>query len=177
MNRKLLKIATTLLVISTLVFGAVSAYATVKDSYNPINKYEKIEKTNDGIEKYKQSVKEQYNQLKIANVSDVMVTITFDKALSMEELERYVIKHNIKPVQIQARSLQGDGTRVTTMSKTTKGYKQTDTIIQQELQKLNLTFVGYVSMYALVNSCDIDSIQNDRNTYLDPFSIKRTLHS
>ena len=165
---KSIKILLAAFVIITLTGTTVHAIKNLSlvNSYNSIAEYSKIEKNKVGLEKYKTEVMKRNNKLKIARLDGIIATITFNEPISAQKLEFYVKKHSIHPVQIQARSIQANGARVTTMTKTTKGFKETDEIVKQQAMDSDATFVGYVSMYALVDSNKIEGIENDHYTYL-----------
>lgn len=168
MNKKIRGLFLVTLIISTLTVTSVYAYENllVANSYNSVEEYSKIEKSQSGLDEYKSAVMEKNKQLKNAKLEEVIATITFDKVITADELESYIKKHNIKTVQVQARALQADGTRVTIMTKTTKGFKATDEIVKQMAVDSNATFAGYISMYATVDSNSIDGIEKDNDTYL-----------
>ena len=113
MNKKIRVLLVVALIISALTVTSVYAYENIllPNSYNSIVEYSKIEKSKAGLDKHKQFILEKNKKLKEAKLTDVMATITFEKAISVDELENYINTHNIKPVQVQARSLQADGTK------------------------------------------------------------------
>ncbi|HOV28379.1 MAG TPA: hypothetical protein PK566_18750 [Pseudobacteroides sp.] len=165
---KKLKVFLAVFAILALSITSVYAYENmiVDNMYNPIKEYEKINKTELGFKNHKQLVEQKNNKLKQAKIDDVIATITFNNPLSFEKLQNYVNLHGLKLVQIQARAINSNGDRVTIMSKSSKGLVETDRIVNEQSKDQNAEFIGYISLYCLVDSNKIENIENDASTYL-----------
>lgn len=165
MNSK--KVLMTVLV-GVLSLGAIglSIFSTNVAASNPLDviaQYKNIEKTPQGVQKYQEYIHKKSQELKDDKVEDIIATITFAKPLSYQEFETYISKHNITPKQIQVRGLVGEK-RITIAVKPSANMQQ---IVANQLKYPEpAKFVGYIDIYAVVDSTDIDGIQNDTNTFL-----------
>jgi len=129
-------------------------------AYNSVSEYKSIERSIDGIEQYKAKVKENLRRLEKEKVNNIAATITFEKPLSFEELQTYVKKHQITPRQIQCRALDGND-RLTIAVKQQKNMHE---IVQKQIE--SATFIGYIDMYAILDSKQIPELETDPLTFL-----------
>lgn len=135
-------------------------------AFNPIKEYKSIEVSEKGINAYKNKVKEKNNKIKKEKLNNIMATITFDKPIPISKLEEYISTYKIKPVQVEIRCLEADGTRATISTRLSKGFKETDYIAHCQAVEANVDLIGYIGMFCLIDYSQIDNIQSDELTFL-----------
>ena len=129
-----------------------------------------IEKNKNRIEFYKENVKENNKKLFENKINNILTTITFKNPISIEELTKFLTEHNIQQNQIaeiQARALQPDGTRVTAGSLIREDIYQTAVDLQQKsIEDSDAQFIGYTSLYCVIDYKTLIDIESDPITYL-----------
>lgn len=105
----------------------------------------------------------EYSKQEIGNIP---VTITLTKAISLEELKTFVDNTEIEIVMVQARGFDQNGDRITFISKTHKGFDETQKILLSMAKEDNVEFSGYNAIFALVNTNNLEQIENNEFTYL-----------
>lgn len=152
-------------IICVLVVVTVLGFSGKSLKYNPNNATATNLKTISAMQDYKTNVESENAKLP-SNLEDVISTITFSKAMSFDELKQYVESYDIEILQLQARGFDKSGNRTTLFSRADKGLDETFDILEFTLQSSSSDYAGIISMYALVNSNNIPSIQNDSNVFL-----------
>lgn len=164
MNRyRLLGLALVLAITGFTFFSNFPTTSYASDTFSAIEQYKSIDKSEEGIQEYKQIITRQNQDLIKSKLDGISSTITFVKPLTYEELIAYIEKYDINPVQIQARALQGD-TRVTIATKFCADF---DVITKSQTEYFpGSEFVGYTDIYATIDYKNIKAIQDDEYTYL-----------
>lgn len=165
-NKKIIALIVVALVTIGSVLSTQAYNYQILNAYQSVSAYESIDKSQSGLSQHSKKINEMNNKLVMEDLEDVMVTITFRKPLGLEDLKTYVQEHNVDIVQLQYRAVQKDGTRVTGVTKTTDGLDATDLIAREMSDDSNARFVGYISMYALVDSVNLKKAISDKKTYL-----------
>ncbi len=154
------------LILSLLSITGFSIFADTED-YDPIKSYSKIEKTESGLNGYKDSVAVKNEIIKEAKLTDVRATITFNTPIDIEDLKKYQKKYGIELVQVNARATNYNNERWTISSLTSMGLDKTNEIVQQQVAEIeDGKFIGYTDVYALVDYDKIDNMIKDKITYL-----------
>lgn len=144
--------------------------SSVEEFINPAFDYNRIEKSINGIEGYKENVKERNKKLIENKIDNILTTITFKRPILIEEFAKFLNQHNIQQNQIseiQARALETDGTRVTIGSLIKGNIYQTDVDMQQKyIADFDAEFTGYTSLYCFIDHKTLIDIESDPITYL-----------
>lgn len=144
--------------VGSLMLVTNTTYAA--KTYDSILEYKSIERSIEGVEKQKAKAKENLKQLEKAKVNNIIATITFSKPVSYEELQAFITKHQITPRQIQGRALRGED-RLTVAVKPQENMNE---IVQKQIEPA--TFVGYIDMYAILDSKQLSKLEADPLTLL-----------
>ncbi|MBT2282236.1 hypothetical protein J7E78_01545 [Paenibacillus polymyxa] len=90
----------------------------------------------------------------------IAVTITFEKPITLSELEGFTKKHNVEVEQVQARAIDQNNDRIT---------MATDSIKVITLDDSNVTFSGYTDLKGYVSKDQISNLTEDTTAYIiDP---------
>lgn len=121
----------------------------------------------------KQQIQTYVNQIEEINLElsksgsiDVPATITLTNNLTYEQLSQYVKENVMDIVQLQARGIDVNGERITFASLTYKGLDETDRILKSMAAEEGVEFLGYNSMYVLVDAKELLNVQNNDLTFL-----------
>ncbi|HER2209579.1 TPA: hypothetical protein VJT00_001938, partial [Streptococcus pyogenes] len=85
------------------------------------------------------------------------VTITFDKPITLSELEGFTKKHNVEIEQVQARAIDQNNDRITIA---------TDSIKEITMDENNLIFLGYTDLKGFVSKDQISNLTEDTTAYI-----------
>ncbi len=141
-----------------LVINSANA---VSEQYDAISEYKQIEKTEAGLNAYKDKVEEKTKQLAERKVDNIAATITFSKPISYEELQQYIATHELAPKQIQARGIIGDERLTVYVAKPQDNMHE---IVLEQLKQAE--FIGYLDMYTILDWKQIQAIESDSLTFL-----------
>lgn len=158
----------TIIILSAVLILIVATVITVSGDtfrYNPNDATRANLNTVSAMQDYKAEVEAENTKLP-SNLENVISTITFSKAMSFDEFKQYVESYNIEILRIQARGFDKNGDRTTLYSRADNGLDKTFDLIELALQSSPSDYAGIISVYALVNSNDVEAIQNDNNTFL-----------
>ncbi|MBU0940700.1 MAG: hypothetical protein KKD36_04625 [Bacteroidetes bacterium] len=138
-----------------------------------IENYSKIEKTKKGLLKYKQDIEKKNTELSLNKKTNALVTITFNKPLSLDELKDLSNNYNLDLKQVQSRYLV-DEQRFTT-STLVQDAKLND-VDMNSIAVLNdltneyidksVSFIGYTDVYAVINTKDINKVEKNTDVFL-----------
>lgn len=132
-----------------------------------IENYKKIEKTEAGLNDYKDNMNAKNNQVKNSKFTDIYATITFTEPISIKELEQYQSKFKLDYIQVNARAINESEERFTISSLTSQGLDVTDEIVKQQANTIQGgTFKGYTDVYALVRADKLDNMMKDKGIFL-----------
>lgn len=120
----------------------------------------------DRLLKYSEEIKQANNSLIQQRIKDIPITVTLRDILDIEELENLSIKNGVEMVMVQARGYDSNGDRVTFMSKTHKGLKETDRILREMAIEDNVKFVGYISFFAISDYEVVEKLQENEHVFL-----------
>ncbi len=156
----------TALVMTVLFASGVAAYAQDKLVYDPDKAYAKIDKSYEGILEYVDMVEIKNEELSSTEVEDVITTVTFSEEIDFSEIEDFITKYNIYPVQLQARGLMDDGTRITIFTRTDMGFEATKELLLKQAEEDGYEFMGLIGMNAVIDAQNIKDVESDKLTYL-----------
>lgn len=154
------------IILTICLTGGVAAYAQSKATYDPDRIYAAIDKSYTGITEYADKVKTQNGRLALSDIENVITTVTFAEKLSFSEIEGFVTKYDIEPVQLQARGLMPDGTKITIFSRTDKGFEETKALLLQQAEEEGYEFIGFIGMNAMIDARNLKEVETDALTYL-----------
>lgn len=122
-----------------------------------ITEYKAIEPTEDGITKYKSKQKEITKKLKSnKKINDIAVTVTFAEPLSFDEVKTITEKYNVNIEELEARSIDSNGDRIT---HAIKG-------LNKSLSQDGSNFIGYTSLQGYVSSENIFGLESEEKIFL-----------
>lgn len=126
-----------------------------------VSLYKSLGNSESDLEEYKKFAKQKTKELKDNKITDIAATITFEEPISYKELQDYIKKHDITPIRIHARGLEGRK-RITGMLPPEHTEEHAKMLFENEGAK----FIGYIDLYAKIDYKSIDNIEKDHNTYL-----------
>jgi len=118
------------------------------------------------ITQYTESVKQKNAAVVEYDIEDILTTITFAEAIDFEQLESYIAAYGINLAQIQLRGLTPDGVKVSIFSRTSMGLKETEKFLFEQAKLEGYSIVGITGAFALIDSCNLQAVQNDKLTFL-----------
>jgi hypothetical protein len=100
-------------------------------------------------------------------LTDVEVTITFSRPITIDELKEYKEKYGLLIKQVNARLVTDKNERYTISSLTSLGLDETDNIVQNQASSIqDGIFKGYTDLYAIIDYDKISNIIKNKRTYL-----------
>lgn len=169
---KTLLIGTAATIIS---IGTLAAGWAVTDSKKPkfdlLDSYEKIEKSKQGLLKYKEEAKSKISKVKseASPQEDILVTITFSKPLNEAQVAKLSNDYQLQVSQAIGRAVEEDGQRASF------GIVPTSTnLVDKEMLKAIFSdkkaeIKGFIELVANVPSSNLQSLANEPNVFLvDP---------
>ena len=158
---------TMLVILCTVVSASAFAASPVTEiEFTPDAIISVADKSASMIEEYVQDVEQRNEELISNNLENISATITFSDYLSFQEFGEYVEAYGIEILQLQARGMMDDGTRVSIFSRTDKGLEETERLLQNEAVQGSFEFVGITGVNARVSSEELSAINDDSRTYL-----------
>lgn len=149
------------------VDAAVPTQSTeVKGTFDVIASYLEIEKTPEGLEQYKSKVNENIDMLEDGELDGIYATITFNSAVSFEDMEELVDEYDLDVKMVEARSVVS-GERFTTMIQCDGSLDGVEEEIEKSQSELtDGTFSGYIDMCVAIDSDNLKDASEDENIFL-----------
>lgn len=170
--------------VAAVLFATLAglAYAAYRKTGNPaLREYHKIDLNGDGLHGKKELlahknkvVAEKHRQaIAIAKQSgrkENLVTVTFSRALSLEELEQLVKEYNVRVKFYEARAIDHQGTRVTIGLAPTK-----EKFLPEEFEQMlsdpqqtgaKMKCVGFIDLVGYLEVENLPRLQQDPRVFL-----------
>ncbi len=106
-------------------------------------------------------------------LTNVPATVTFSKAMTKEDLEKFVASYDIDILELQARKYDSNGNRATIMSRVDQGLDETFSLIELMGQSRGGVYVGVIGLNIVTNSETVAEIQKDDDVLLIDTSTDR----
>ena len=120
----------------------------------------------ESVTTYKEQIENGNEALASENINDIITTITYSSPATFDEVAYFAQNYDIRIVQIQARGIAPDGTRITIFSRTDKGFEETEDLLLEQAQADGYELIGVIGIHAMVNSNMLIALQSDSLTYL-----------
>ena len=104
---------------------------------------------------------------KMRSSAALPVTVTFAERMSFEDLDAFSSTYDIDCLQVEARALMSDGTRVTIATVASEGIEQIENNILRAVEENHCDqYLGVIGLYGILDSAFLPSIQNDPIVFL-----------
>ena len=134
-------------------------------AFDSVKQYESIEKSAKGFSEYKLSNDSLIDGLSKKELDNVRCTVTFNEAISMDELKKLCEEEGVDLKVVETRHSIGDE-RYTTATIFNGNFADLQNELHEITNDLGGGFVGIVDIYACVDSKSLDKIRDNQKVFL-----------
>jgi hypothetical protein len=157
-------------VLATVIAASSSIYANKQEpKYDPLVAFDKIDKSSkDGLLKFKKQNEEKIKDVKnlAKSEEEIMVTVTFSKYLSEDELKKVVNSNQLRVHHIIGRGVEPDGKESTFVMEPTKdGQIVNKDVLGDWETRFQSKTKGFIELGGYVRADQIEKLSKDTKIY------------
>ncbi len=162
-----------IILLCVILFATVGIIAISSDKDIKISDDYKFEKESEMLD-YIDTVKIRNAELLSKKLEDVPATVTFSKAMTEEDLDKFVASYDIDIHQIQSRGYDSAGNRTTAMlAPDNNEFSGIERLLEGMAESKGGVFVGVIGMYIVTDAETVSEIQKDDSVLLIDTSTDR----